>query len=50
LAQGRYDLVALWAGQAAPLCRHHHASELFASLVKETDELFKDRSLNLQKR
>ena len=45
LAQGRHDLVALWAGQAAPLCRHHKADELFASLVKETDELLKDRSL-----
>jgi nitronate monooxygenase len=44
LAQGRYDLVALWAGQAAPLCRHRKASELFASLIKETDELLKDRS------
>jgi nitronate monooxygenase len=42
LAQGRYDLVALWAGQAAPLCRHHKAHELFASLVRETDELLKD--------
>jgi len=45
LAQGRLDLIALWAGQAAPLCRHHKAAELFASLVKETDELLKDRSL-----
>ncbi len=44
LAQGRHDLIALWAGQAAPLCRHHKAGELFASLVKETNELLKDRS------
>ena len=50
LAQGRHDLVALWAGQAAPLCRHHKAHELFASLVKETDKLFEDRSLPLRKR
>jgi len=46
LAQGRHDLVALWAGQAAPLCRHHKASELFASLIKETDELLKNRSIS----
>ncbi len=41
LAQGRHDLIALWAGQAAPLCRHHQASALFASLVKETDKLLR---------
>jgi nitronate monooxygenase len=45
LAQGRHDLVALWAGQAAPLCRYHKANELFASLVKETDGLLNDRNL-----
>lgn len=45
LAQGWHDLVALWSGQAAPLCRYHKANELFASLIKETDELLKDRSL-----
>jgi len=44
LAQGRQDLIALWAGQAAPLCRHHKASELFASFVRETDELLNNRS------
>jgi nitronate monooxygenase len=46
LAQGRHDLIALWAGQAAPLCRHHKAGELFASLVRETDELLSNRSQN----
>ena len=40
LTQGRHDLVALWAGQAAPLCRYHKADELFASLIQETDEQF----------
>ena len=50
LAQGRHDLVALWSGQAAALCRHHKASELFAALIKETDELLKDRSLQKPKR
>jgi nitronate monooxygenase len=44
LAQGRHDLISLWAGQAAPLCRHHKAGELFASLVKETSQLFEGRS------
>lgn len=39
LAQGRTDLVALWAGQSASLLRHRKADELFASLIKETDEL-----------
>ena len=47
LAQGRHDLISLWAGQAAPLCRHHKAKDLFDSLVKETDELLNDRSLQL---
>jgi len=41
LTQGRQDLISLWAGQAAPLCRHHKASELFASLVKETSQILK---------
>ncbi len=44
LAQGRHDLISLWAGQAAPLCRHHKAGELFAALVKETDLLLEGRS------
>lgn len=50
LAQGRHDLVALWAGQGAPLCRHHKAGELFTSLVRETEELLKSRSPQFQKR
>jgi nitronate monooxygenase len=45
LAQGRHDLVALWSGQAAPLCRYHKANELFAALVNETEQLLKHRSL-----
>jgi nitronate monooxygenase len=44
LAQGRGDLIALWAGQAAPLIRHHKANELFAALVRETAELLDARS------
>lgn len=36
IAQGRTELIALWAGQAAPLVKHHKASELLASLVRET--------------
>lgn len=45
LAQGRTDLIALWAGQAAPLCRYHKAAELFAALVQETDGILKGRSV-----
>jgi len=40
LAQGRSDLVHLWAGQSASLLRHRTADELFASLVRETEEVF----------
>lgn len=36
IAQGRSDLISLWAGQAAPQLRHHHAGALFESLVRET--------------
>lgn len=39
IKQGRYDLIALWAGQAAPLLKHNKAAELLASLVSETDAL-----------
>ncbi len=39
LAQGRTDLINLWAGQAAPLVRHHKAAELFDSLVRECEEV-----------
>ncbi len=37
IAQGRTDLFSLWAGQAAPLIRHHDAGELMESLVAETN-------------
>jgi nitronate monooxygenase len=39
LEQGRADLVGLWAGQSASLVRHRKADELFASLIRETNEL-----------
>jgi nitronate monooxygenase len=39
IAQGRSDLVSLWAGQGAPLIRHHDAAELVASLTAETSAL-----------
>lgn len=38
-AQGRSDLVSLWAGQAAPLIRHHTAHDVMDALVEETGEL-----------
>jgi nitronate monooxygenase len=37
-AQGRWDLMALWAGQAAPLLRHRRAAELCQSLVREVEQ------------
>jgi nitronate monooxygenase len=45
LAQGRTDLIALWAGQSAPLVRYHKAKELFDALVNETNAIFNSRSL-----
>ena len=39
IAQGRADLIALWAGQAAPLLRHHHAADLMQALVSEVETL-----------
>ncbi len=36
IAQGRSDLISLWAGQAAPLLKHHRAAELFDGLLRET--------------
>lgn len=36
-AQGRTDVVALWAGQAAPLVRHRRAADLHAALVAGLD-------------
>ncbi|MFZ5841607.1 MAG: NAD(P)H-dependent flavin oxidoreductase [Pseudomonadota bacterium] len=38
-AQGRSDLLALWSGQAAPLLKHRHASELMQALERETTAL-----------
>jgi nitronate monooxygenase len=43
LAKGKIDLVNLWSGQSAALLRHRKADELFASLVQETEEIFKTR-------
>jgi nitronate monooxygenase len=43
LEQGRMDLVALWAGQAAPLVRYRKAEELFHALVRETEEVLRAR-------
>lgn len=38
IAQGKGDLISLWAGQIAPLLRQRHAEELFNDLVRETEE------------
>jgi hypothetical protein len=45
LAQGRTDLVHLWTGQSAYLLRYRMADEIFASLVRETEEVFKTRAI-----
>ncbi|MDR3612203.1 MAG: nitronate monooxygenase [Candidatus Obscuribacterales bacterium] len=45
LAQGRLDLVGLWAGQAARLSRHHKTDELFAALVQDTNKIYENRTL-----
>ena len=39
VAQSQPELMSLWAGQAAPLLRHRRVTELFASLVRETDAI-----------
>lgn len=37
-AQGRSDLMALWAGQSTPLLQHRDAASLIAALVKDVDD------------
>ena len=41
LVQRRTDITYFWAGQSASLTRHRKADELFASLVRETEEALK---------
>ncbi len=38
--QERADLMPLWAGQSAGLCRHTQASELMAELIATADDFF----------
>ena len=38
--QGRSDLIALWAGQAAPLIQHRTVAGLMKSLVEGTTQIF----------
>ena len=47
IAQGRSDLISLWSGQAAPLVRHHRASELFDDLVAGTTAIFEGRQVHV---
>ncbi len=49
IAQGRADLVAVYAGQAAPLLRHRKASELFGALVSETERSLQIAAARLQR-
>jgi len=39
MEQERADVMSLWAGQGAPLLRHHRTNDLFSALVRETDAL-----------
>jgi nitronate monooxygenase len=45
LKQGRDDLLALWAGQGAPLIRHRQVSTLMKSLIEETTQIFERLAL-----
>ncbi|MGO4223208.1 NAD(P)H-dependent flavin oxidoreductase [Lysobacter sp. TAF61] len=40
-AQGRGDMISLWAGQGAPLLKHRRAQALFAALVQEAGALLR---------
>ncbi|MCX7521198.1 nitronate monooxygenase [Microbacterium sp. STN6] len=37
--QGNADLMSLWAGQGAPLIRHHRASDVIDAIVRDVGEL-----------
>jgi nitronate monooxygenase len=43
LSRERHDLAPLWSGQSAPLIRHHRASDLFESLVRESSTVSGNR-------
>lgn len=40
VAQGRADMMSLWASQISPILKHTHAVELFNDLVQETNRIF----------
>lgn len=37
LAANRADVISLWAGQGAPLLKHHRASDLMRALIEQAD-------------
>jgi nitronate monooxygenase len=45
LKQERGDLLALWAGQGAPLIQHRQVSTLMKSLIEETTQIFERLAL-----
>jgi len=49
VAQDRSDLIAVYAGQAAPLVRHRTASELFGALVSETERSLQIAGARMQR-
>lgn len=46
---GRIDLMAMWAGQSAPLLRHRQATELFQDLVDVTERTVNRQAQNQQR-
>jgi len=48
VAQGRGDLIAVYAGQSAPLLRHRTASGLFSALIAETERSLQIAAARLQ--
>ena len=44
----RTELIPLYAGQSASLLHHHHATDLFHSLVAEADEEFRKAALRVR--
>jgi nitronate monooxygenase len=45
LSRDESEMMSLWAGQAAPLLRHHRAKDVFDALVSETDAILRPRGL-----
>jgi nitronate monooxygenase len=42
IEQGRRDILTFWAGQGAPILKHRKATDLFNSLVAETERILQN--------